>query len=271
MAVLRGTIIATGIAAVLMAVSGCGGSDKAEASTSVSRAAASSLQQAMTATARAIDGVRGTKGSLASLGSSLQSSLDQTGDVISLLTPRATDSPADQGLLKAARDQRSFLQFASAAAAARSRGTGLSAVASARTAGGRASSDYASLAVASGDLAGLLPAPTTFATGRLHDAVLRTTKSNAALKTKAKSSSSAGGGGSSAPAPAAADCGGGISVNAATSCPFGRNVADSYNESGGSSSIDVYSPVTKQDYTMNCTGSSPVVCSGGNNAVVRIR
>lgn len=77
-------------------------------------------------------------------------------------------------------------------------------------------------------------------------------------------SSSSGGSGSTA-------CGDGLSVNSVTSCPFARNVRDSYEGSGGASTIDVYSPVTAQTYRMSCSSGVPVVCSGGNGAAVYIR
>jgi hypothetical protein len=71
--------------------------------------------------------------------------------------------------------------------------------------------------------------------------------------------------------PSTSSCGGGLSVNSVTSCPFAANVADSYRSSGGASIIDVYSPVTGRTYTMNCSGGVPVACSGGNGAAVYIR
>ncbi|HKG03043.1 MAG TPA: hypothetical protein VKB03_07665 [Conexibacter sp.] len=66
-------------------------------------------------------------------------------------------------------------------------------------------------------------------------------------------------------------CGDGLSVNSVTSCPFARNVRDTYEGSGGASTIDVYSPVTAQTYRMSCSGGVPVVCTGGNGAAVYIR
>lgn len=75
---------------------------------------------------------------------------------------------------------------------------------------------------------------------------------------------SSGAGGSTA-------CGDGLSVNSVTSCPFARNVRDTYERSGGASTIDVYSPVTSQTYRMSCSSGVPVVCSGGNGAAVYIR
>lgn len=87
--------------------------------------------------------------------------------------------------------------------------------------------------------------------------------------------------GSTSPSPAprtpaptttgSTSCGDGLSVNAVTTCPFARNVRDAYGESGGSPVLDVYSPATKQTYTMRCAGGLPTVCSGGNGAAVYIR
>ena len=66
-------------------------------------------------------------------------------------------------------------------------------------------------------------------------------------------------------------CENGLSVNSVTSCSFARSVRDAYDTSGGASSIDAFSPVTGQTYTMRCSGAIPVVCTGGNSAAVYIR
>ena len=70
----------------------------------------------------------------------------------------------------------------------------------------------------------------------------------------------------------AADCGGGVSAGANTSCAFALNVANAYfGAGGGSATVSVYSPVTNKTYSMSCTGGAPTVCRGGNNATVYIR
>jgi uncharacterized protein YceK len=70
----------------------------------------------------------------------------------------------------------------------------------------------------------------------------------------------------------ATSCGSNISAGPNTTCPFALNVAAEYlSQGGGTISIVVYSPVTGQDYTMNCVAGVPSVCRGGNNAVVYIR
>jgi hypothetical protein len=77
-----------------------------------------------------------------------------------------------------------------------------------------------------------------------------------------------------APAPAAkgASCGGNLSVGPNTSCAFAANVeAAFYAAGGGTSTIEVYSPVTARYYTMRCVAGIPSVCRGGDNAVVYIR
>lgn len=64
-------------------------------------------------------------------------------------------------------------------------------------------------------------------------------------------------------------CGSGVTANnAGTTCSFALNVAEQYRASGGASTIEVYSPVTKQTYTMSCVGASATTCTGGNNASV---
>jgi hypothetical protein len=68
------------------------------------------------------------------------------------------------------------------------------------------------------------------------------------------------------------DCGEGVFAGQPhTSCPFAKNVHEKYLAVPGDSvEIDVYSPVTRQTYTMACvrTGDN-VTCRGGNQAVVR--
>ena len=61
-----------------------------------------------------------------------------------------------------------------------------------------------------------------------------------------------------------------VSVGEVTSCPFGINVANAYRESGGSGTVRAYSPVTHIEYTMSCTGTAPVICTGGKGASVYI-
>ncbi len=61
--------------------------------------------------------------------------------------------------------------------------------------------------------------------------------------------------------------------NAATSCPFAKNVRDAYNTleaAGSSTSVHAYSPVTHKWYRMDCVGGMPVRCTGGKHAVVLI-
>jgi hypothetical protein len=68
----------------------------------------------------------------------------------------------------------------------------------------------------------------------------------------------------------ATTCSATVSVGSVTSCPFGINVADAYERSGGSSTVTAYSPVTEQVYTMTCEGFEPVLCAGGKHAEVYI-
>jgi biotin carboxyl carrier protein len=67
-------------------------------------------------------------------------------------------------------------------------------------------------------------------------------------------------------------CGGNLSAGANTTCAFASNVESTYYQNGGgNSTFDVYSPVTGLYYTMTCTAGVPTECRGGNNAVVYIR
>ena len=68
-------------------------------------------------------------------------------------------------------------------------------------------------------------------------------------------------------APALTNCGGGVYAGADTSCPFALNVAADYTGTGPDYA---YSPVTGLSYTMNCYDSNPIICTGGNNALVQI-
>src|SRR5664280_2144058 len=66
-------------------------------------------------------------------------------------------------------------------------------------------------------------------------------------------------------------CGNGVSVNSSTSCPFGLNVAAAFRSGDGFSGyVSAYSPTTNTTYSMYCVEGHPIVCSGGNNAVVYI-
>ena len=98
---------------------------------------------------------------------------------------------------------------------------------------------------------------------RLKDGGGRSSGSGQATAPPSSSSGGSSGGSSS--------CGDGLSVNSVTSCPFAQNVRSAYASSGGSSSIEVYSPVTDTTYRMSCGGSVPVICTGGNGAAVYIR
>lgn len=87
------------------------------------------------------------------------------------------------------------------------------------------------------------------------------------LKRERKSSSS-NRGESRATRVGSRSCGGSLSVGPNTSCGFAANVRDAYYSSGGDSVVDAYSPATGRTYTMQCSGGSPHVCTGGNNASV---
>ncbi|MFC2758380.1 MAG: hypothetical protein ACFN4P_11495, partial [Propionibacterium acidifaciens] len=62
--------------------------------------------------------------------------------------------------------------------------------------------------------------------------------------------------------------------NDRTSCEFALNVADAWQRSDRASTqtVEAYSPVTNEKYTMGCaTVAGYTTCSGGNRAVVYIR
>jgi hypothetical protein len=75
-----------------------------------------------------------------------------------------------------------------------------------------------------------------------------------------------------APSPYAngRDCGGGLHAGPNTSCDFAANVRAAYEEApGGAAAVRVYSPVTHEYYSMDCSpAGSGVTCSGGNSASV---
>ena len=60
-----------------------------------------------------------------------------------------------------------------------------------------------------------------------------------------------------------------MSAGGSTSCAFAQNVASAYHyNSGGTTSVETYSPVTGLMYVMQCVAGVPVVCRGGGNAAV---
>lgn len=66
------------------------------------------------------------------------------------------------------------------------------------------------------------------------------------------------------------DCGGGLFAGPNTSCPFAQSVQQAYNQAPGmDATVQAYSPVTNQTYTMSCSpAGAGVTCSGANNASV---
>jgi hypothetical protein len=88
-------------------------------------------------------------------------------------------------------------------------------------------------------------------------------------KDKDKGGSGTGTGGPAQ--PALRDCGSGVAANGVTTCGFAQAVRGAYFEQQGSGPGQVIatSATTGQTYTMTCTGDSPHVCTGGNNAEVR--
>lgn len=93
------------------------------------------------------------------------------------------------------------------------------------------------------------------------------TRKTTAKKVATQNGSSTGGNNTGGTRTGSASCGDGISVGPNTTCVFARNVAATYYDNP-SSTIEVYSPVTDRTYIMSCTGGSPHVCTGGNNATV---
>jgi hypothetical protein len=251
-----------------VAASGCGGSDDSASASDSAKAGAKSLTQAMNRASTAFDDIGSTRASLDRFGQDIGNPISQTGDVIALL---GTGNDAEKVLLTAARQQRTFLQTAKEAATSRTRAAAVRAADNARSAGKRAVASYSRVIAESDELAGLVPPATTFNTSNLRNGVVSAWGSSSSKKssgssktTTSKTTTSSG--------SAATDCGGGVTAgNAATSCPFARNVADNYRGSGGSTNIDVFSPVTGRNYVMRCVGAAPVVCTGGNGAVVKIR
>lgn len=89
-------------------------------------------------------------------------------------------------------------------------------------------------------------------------------------KLKKRDGKSGGSGGASSSGSSTSSCGGGVSVNSVTSCPFARNIAVKFRRYG-SGSIKGWSPALSRYVYMNCTGGSPATCTGGNGAVITIR
>jgi hypothetical protein len=75
-------------------------------------------------------------------------------------------------------------------------------------------------------------------------------------------------GGSAESASNQSSCGGGLSVGPDTTCEFAEAVQSAYQSSGGSSTVEAYSAVTKKDYEMTCVTAARVTCTGGIGASV---
>lgn len=262
-------LLALALATLMITATACGGLE--EKTSAGAKSGAKTLTQAMNRSAQAFDDLSPTRSSLDRLGQDLTGPISLTSDVIGLLD---SEDDVERLLLTAARQQRTFLQASNQAASSRTRAAALRASERARSAGRMATTSYSRAVAADDGLAGLVPPVTTFNTSQLRRAV-KGAFATTAVKEKSSSSKSSGGGssGGSSASSGVTDCGDGVSAgNSATSCPFARNVAGEWGSNGGGSSvIEVYSPVTQRFYTMTCTGSSPVRCAGGNGAVVLIR
>jgi hypothetical protein len=69
----------------------------------------------------------------------------------------------------------------------------------------------------------------------------------------------------------ATKCSATLYVGVRTSCPFALKVEQAWIEAGGGETeITAHSPVTKLDYQLYCTGSSPVVCTADTGATIYI-
>ncbi len=97
----------------------------------------------------------------------------------------------------------------------------------------------------------------------------RTSMSHASVTLLAQRSSG-GGSGSGTPGGATKSCNSGppLFVGPNTTCQFAVAVHLAWQQRNRSTRITAVSPVTKRSYQMRCTGSSPVVCTGGNGAQV---
>jgi hypothetical protein len=63
-------------------------------------------------------------------------------------------------------------------------------------------------------------------------------------------------------------CGGGLAVGPDTTCVFAQAVRSAYQRSGGDSTVEAYSVVTRKYYEMTCVRESVVKCTGGIGASV---
>jgi tRNA A-37 threonylcarbamoyl transferase component Bud32 len=71
------------------------------------------------------------------------------------------------------------------------------------------------------------------------------------------------------PQPQRTSCGGDLSIGPNTTCGFAHNVEAAYSQSsGGDTNVTASSPATGLTYSMHCTGGTPHICTGGNNASV---
>jgi len=75
-------------------------------------------------------------------------------------------------------------------------------------------------------------------------------------------------GGGSQSAGGQSSCGGDLSVGPDTTCEFAEDVQSAYRSSGGSSTVEAFSPVTNKTYEMTCVTGAQVKCTGGIGATV---
>ncbi len=103
--------------------------------------------------------------------------------------------------------------------------------------------------------------------------VQQSQQSGGSSKSSGGSKSSSGGANVAHEVPSgsssATSCGGGLAVGPDTTCVFAEAVESAYRSSGGSSTVEAYSPVTEKNYEMTCvTSDGEVACTGGIGAAV---
>lgn len=265
-------VIAGGVAALLVA--GSGGSDKASSPDTVYRkkvaTAFGPVLGANQQLSDALVAVRGTDPADAKVAvSRSQHATTVASGAISALTP-----PAGSAAL--AREARQVLDREAAYLAAISAVLNHPSVAGASQLQTLASNLTSALDSAGPTVSGT--APTVTGADRLTAWAGSTSRTLARRAAAAKRKAAAKSTGSAttttrtvvvSPYSNGGNCGSGVFAGPKTSCAFALNVRRAYQDSGGSSTINAYSPTTGRTYTMHCARSGgSVTCLGGDDASV---
>lgn len=227
-----------------------------------------SANQALSSALNAMDGSRHTIAAAQNTTSAAESAVTSARGAINVLNAPAGDSTLAQQVQQALTDEAGYLQGISSTLqtpVGNSAATLQPLATSAQSALVPLSAVSPGLQNSLGGTSNLI----AWSNGAA-DAAHRQQQNQGGASGAAGNSSASSSASSSNPYAGMRACGGDLYAGPNTTCPFAANVQAAYNQAPGTvATVQVYSPVTGQTYSMSCSpAGAGVTCSGGNDASV---